>query len=134
MKKITPSKEDYLKTLLILSLYDTEILSKDVSAVLGVTKASVSRMMGILKSEGYISMEKYGTATLTEKGKMTADSIKLKYDILKAFLIDVLGVDSKTAEQDACRLEHVVSDETMSCVFREVKEMSDLRRRSHAAI
>lgn len=111
IKSITPSKEEYLKVILRLS-NDEAIHSIDIANALGISKASVSRMMGILKDEGYIIKEKYGTITLTENGRKVATCVRHRYDVLKSFLTDILGVEDAVAKEDACRMEHVISFET----------------------
>lgn len=125
MKKITPSKENYLRVLLELSSYNKNIQSKDITDALGISKASVSRMMNILKEEGYILKEKYGTVTITEKGFYVASEVKKKRNLLKMFLINVLGVDSKIADIDACRMEHVISTETAEKITQKLKKLFD---------
>jgi len=112
-KNITPSKENYLKVLLELSGGE-EVRSSDVAEVLGVTKASVSCMMKRLRDEGYIAKEKYGAVTLTEKGLQEAANVKKRYNSLKSFFIRVLGVDTLTASDDACRIEHIISPESIN--------------------
>ncbi len=112
-KNITPSKENYLKVLLELSGGE-EVRSSDVAEVLGVTKASVICMMKRLRDEGYIAKEKYGAVTLTEKGLQEAANVKKRYNSLKSFFIRVLGVDTLTASDDACRIEHIISPESIN--------------------
>ena len=112
-KNITPSKENYLKVLLELSGGE-EVRSSDVAEVLGVTKASVSCMMKRLRDEGYIAKEKYGAVALTEKGLQEAANVKKRYNSLKSFFIRVLGVDTLTASDDACRIEHIISPESIN--------------------
>lgn len=121
-KNMTPSKENYLKVLLELSGGE-EVRSSDVAQALGITKASVSCMMKRLRDEGYITKEKYGAVTLTEKGLNEAANVKRRYNLLKSFLVRVLGVDTATATEDACRIEHIISpesldkiDEQLSCL------------------
>ena len=119
---MTPSKENYLKILLELSDGE-EVRSSDVAEALGITKASVSCMMKRLRDEGYITKEKYGAVTLTEKGLNEAANVKKRYNLLKSFLVRILGVDTATAAEDACRIEHIISpesldkiDEQLSCL------------------
>ncbi len=112
-RKMTPSKEDYLKVLLRLS-GEEGIRSIDVADALGITKASVSCMMNRLRDEGYVVKEKYGTASLTSRGFEEAVKVKKRHDLLKAFLVKVLGVDAGIASDDACRIEHVISSESIS--------------------
>lgn len=111
-KNMTPSKENYLKVLLELS-GGVEVRSSDVAEALGITKASVSCMMKRLRDEGYITKEKYGAVTLTEKGLNEAANVKKRYNLLKAFLVRILGVDTATAAEDACRIEHIISPESL---------------------
>lgn len=107
----------------MLELSDVEgIRSTDIAHALGVSKASVSRMMGVLKDEGYITKEKYGTATLTENGRNVAANIKRRYELLKRFLHNVLGVEAAIAAQDACRIEHLISSETADQIGRQLEE------------
>lgn len=122
MKKITPSKENYLRVLLELSEYDKNTQSKDIADALGVSKASVSRMMNVLKEEGYILKEKYGTVTITEKGIGIASEVKNKRNLIKMYLTNVLGVDSEIADIDACHMEHIISAETAEMITRKLKK------------
>lgn len=121
-KNITPSKENYLKVLLELSGSE-EARSSDVAKALGITKASVSCMMKRLREEGYVAKEKYGAVTLTEKGLEEAANVKRRYNLLKSFFVRILNVDATTAAEDACRIEHIISpesinkiDEQLSCL------------------
>jgi DtxR family Mn-dependent transcriptional regulator len=110
---LTPSKEDYLKVMLELS-GKGDVRSIDIADALGVTKASVSCMMNRLRDEGYITKEKYGTVALTDKGCEVAANVRRRYGLLKTFLMTVLGVDATTASDDACRIEHVISSESLN--------------------
>jgi Mn-dependent DtxR family transcriptional regulator len=110
---ITSSSQDYLETLLKLSESDARVRSVDVANALQVSRASVSKAMGILKEMGLILQEKYGTVTLTEEGKKAAKAVKKRHNTLKGFLLDILEVGEEAAEQDACRMEHVISLETL---------------------
>lgn len=105
--EITPSKEDYLKVMLELS-NGAGVHSSDIANVLGISRASVSCMMNVLKREGYVTKEKYGTITLTENGRNVAANVKRRYDLLKEFFNNVLGVETATAARDACRIEHLI--------------------------
>jgi Mn-dependent DtxR family transcriptional regulator len=112
MKKITQSNQDYLEALLNLSNQGTSIRSVDIAATLGFSRASVNRAMNVLKEAGYIVQQKYGTITLTPLGIEAALQVKKRHNLLKMFLIDVLKVTPKVAEEDACRMEHAISVET----------------------
>ena len=120
---MTPSKEDYLKVMLELS-DDMGIRSSDIANALGISRASVSRMMSVLKDEGYIAKEKYSTITLTESGRKAAVNTKRKYDLLKAFFSDVLGIETATAAGDACRMEHLISLETTKKIEQQLEKMA----------
>lgn len=109
---ITPSKENYLKVLLDLSR-NGEVHSIEVAEALGITKASVSCMMKRLRDEGYITKENYGAVTLTEKGLKEAANVKRRYKLLESFFVRILGVDGATAAEDACRIEHIISPESL---------------------
>lgn len=112
-KIITSSSQDYLEALLMLSEKDASVRSVDVANNLQVSRASVNKAMGILKDMGLIMQEKYGTVSLTPEGFKAAKAVKMRHSILKGFLLDVLGVGPEAAEQDACRMEHVISLETL---------------------
>lgn len=122
-EKMTPGKENYLKVLLELS-GEGEIRSIDVADTLGVTKASVSRMCSRLKDEGYVRKEKYGAITLTEKGVEAALNVATRYHLLKVFFTRILGVDNQTAMQDACRIEHIISRESIDKMSKQLSDLS----------
>jgi len=111
------SGEMYLESILLLSEKEEPVRSLDVANHLGFSKPSVSRAMGKLKSEGYIKIDNQGYITLTERGESIAKKILEKRFVLKELILK-LGVDEKTAESDACKIEHVLSDET----FNELKK------------
>ncbi len=112
-ENVTTSSEDYLEAILLLSKKDSCVRSVDVARTKQVSRASVNKALGVLKEKGLITQEKYGTVSLTEEGEKVADSVMQRHVTLKSFLIDVLGVDPKTAEIDACQMEHAISSETM---------------------
>ena len=121
---MTPSREDYLKVMLELS-DDKGVRSIDIANALGISKASVSNMMDALRDEGYVTKEKYGAVTLTESGKCAAVNIKRRYELLKRFLHNVLGVEADTAAEDACRIEHLISPETTDQIDRQLEKLSE---------
>lgn len=127
--KMTPSKENYLKVMLGLSS-EGGIRSIDIANALGVSKASVSSMMNVLRDEGYVTKEKYGVVTLTESGKNVAVNIKRRYEVLKRFLHNVLGVEARIAAEDACRMEHLISSETADRIDRQLEELSEYQYRT----
>lgn len=114
------SGEDYLETILILRQERGVVRSIDVAQRLGYSKPSVSRAMSVLRTNGYIEMEKSGSITLTEEGESVARSMYERHRLLTSWL-SALGVSPETAAQDACRIEHALSEETFACIKRHVE-------------
>jgi DtxR family Mn-dependent transcriptional regulator len=112
LKKLTESAQDYLRALLELSENGRPVHSSDVANTIGVSRASVSRAMDVLKDSGYITKEKYGTISLTNSGIKASKIIKKRNEMLTAFMTDILGVGIKMAKKDACLMEHAISAET----------------------
>ena len=112
---VRESGEMYLESILVLAKKSGYVRSIDVSEYLGYSKPSVSRAMGILREGGYILMEKDGAITLTDSGKKLAETIYERHTVLSELLIR-LGVDERTATDDACRIEHVISDESFQAI------------------
>ena len=113
--QILKSSEDYLETMLMLQEQRGYIRSIDVAAHLGVTKPSVSYATKRLRENGYITMDPDGLITLTESGMAIAASMLNRHQTLSNFLI-ALGVDSETAEADACKMEHDISQQTFDAI------------------
>ena len=111
------SGEMYLEAILVLSVEKGSVRSVDVSEYLGYSKPSVSRAMGILKKEAYISMDKDGIITLTEAGRQIAEKIYERHTLLTKLLMQI-GVDEETASADACKLEHAISDKSFDAIKR----------------
>jgi len=109
---IYKSGEDYLETILILSKTNSYVRSIDIATEMGYSKASVSRAVGILKADGLITIENDGQIKLTTEGMKKATSVYDRHTLIKTFLIEFLGVNDNTAEEDACKIEHVISEET----------------------
>ena len=112
--KIQESEEMYLETILRLRNRSSFVRSIDVASELGYSKPSISRAMGILKADGYITVEPNGQLILTDMGLAKAEQIYGRHVMLREFLRDTLGVSEENAEADACRIEHILSDETYS--------------------
>ena len=115
------SAEMYLETIYQLSRERGAVRSVDVAESMGYSKPSVSRAVGLLKKGGYLLMEKDGTLTLTEAGLETAHKIFERHTTLTSLLVR-LGVDPETASEDACKMEHVISDETFDAFKRHIKQ------------
>ena len=110
MVKLRQSGEDYLETILILSKKG-EVRSIDIANEMNVSKPSVCRAVGILKSGGFIEVNPNGYITFTTEGKAAAEKIYERHTVLTDWLVGI-GVDENTAEKDACRLEHNFSPES----------------------
>ena len=109
------SGEDYLEAILILQQEKGKVRSIDVAQKLGFSKPSVSRAMSILRTDGYIEMESSGTITLTERGEQVARTMYERHNLLTNWLTS-LGVSPWVAANDACRMEHALSEETFNCL------------------
>ena len=109
------SGEMYLETILRLSEKTDKVRSIDVAESMGYSKPSISRAVGILRSNGYILIDGGGVITLTEQGRAIAEKTYERHLVLSELLTD-LGVDEATAAADACKIEHVISDSTFEAI------------------
>lgn len=109
------SGEMYLETIYILSKKSNAVRSLDVALYMGFSKPSVSRAIGLLKSGGYVMLNEEGYLTLTEAGLELATKIYERHTQLTQFLMQ-LGVDEETAAEDACRMEHIISDKSFEAI------------------
>ncbi len=119
--KILKSSEDYLEAMLIMKEVHGYIRSIDIAMELGVTKPSVSYATKRLRENGYITMDKDGFITLTDKGMAIAAHIYERHKVLTSVLIQ-LGVNPETAREDACKLEHDISDESFDALKRHLEK------------
>ena len=109
------SGEMYLETIYILSKRSGAVRSLDVAEYMNFSKPSVSRAVGLLKSGGYVLMDKDGFLTLTDAGQEVAEKIYERHTLLTSFLVR-LGVDETVAAEDACKMEHDLSDKTYNAI------------------
>lgn len=109
---IRESGEDYLETILILQERTGYVRSIDIASELGFSKPSVSRAMGILKNDGFITVEADGQIVLTKRGYLRAREVYDRHLLITRFLSDILGVSDNNTNEDACKIEHVISYET----------------------
>ena len=109
--RLQESGEMYLETILILSEKLEHVRSLDVAEHMGFSKPSISRAVGLLKNAGYLLMDPTGYLTLTDSGRAIAEKIYERHNTLSKFFI-ALGVDEETAQEDACKVEHYISDTT----------------------
>lgn len=113
--RLQESAEMYIETIYILSQKSQAVRSIDVADYMGYSKPSVSRAVGLLKNGGYLNMADDGLLTLTPEGNSMAKKIFERHTVLSNFL-EMIGVSTETASVDACRIEHVISDETLSAI------------------
>jgi len=118
---IRKSAEDYLETMLMLKEEKGYIRSVDIADHLNVARPSVSYSVKNLRENGYLSMDKSGFITLTESGMAIAEKIYTRHKVLTKFFIS-LGVDEIVAREDACKVEHDLSDETFDALLKHVGE------------
>lgn len=111
---LTPSYEDYIETIYELAQQgDGSVRSTDVADALGFSKASVARATKNLREQGYIDQKHYGAITLTDKGREYGEHVLMRHRVLRAFLIDALGVNEQQANDEACEMEHAISEDTL---------------------
>ena len=113
--QILKSSEDYLEAMLMMQIQHGYIRSIDIANELGVTKPSVSYATKRLRENGYITMDKDGLITITPKGLAIAESMYERHQVLSDFLTR-LGVDPNVARDDACKIEHDISEETFKAL------------------
>lgn len=111
--KLTESIEMYLATIMLLVEEQESAKVVEIADILGVTKPSVSKAMSQLLEDGYIDKELYGHITLTEKGRQAAEKVVKKRRMIISYLQHSLGLSKEEASKNACRMEHVISDEML---------------------
>ena len=114
------SGEMYLETILVLSREKEFVRSVDISQYLGYSKPSVSRAVGLLKAGEYITIDSDGHIRLTDSGRSIAEKIFIRHKVLTEMLI-FLGVDPQIAAADACKMEHVISDESFNAIQKHME-------------
>ena len=114
------SGEMYLETILVLSQTGKPVQSSDVAKYMNFSKPSVSRAIGILRDAGYVSVDDQGHLLLTPSGILIAEKIFERHNILTEFLVS-LGVDSETAADDACKIEHDISEKSFDVIKKRVR-------------
>ena len=114
-QKLTVSAEDYLEAALRLTLKGERIKVTSVAELLGVSKPAVTNAIESLAAKGYMTKEHYGDIFLTPEGRKEAERVYSRHKLLHDFLLR-LGVNSDTAEIDCCKIEHDLSEETLSCI------------------
>lgn len=110
---LSSALEDYLETILALEEKEGSVRISDIAIYHDVAKSSVSEVINRLTRLNLVKQERYGPVNLTVEGRKYASNIRTNHRLLRTFLVDVLGVDDRIAEQDACQMEHAVSPATM---------------------
>ncbi|MBO5912550.1 MAG: metal-dependent transcriptional regulator [Clostridia bacterium] len=114
------SGQMYLETIYVLTRKSSAVRSIDVGEHMGFSKPSVSRAVGLLKEGGYITVDKDGFLHLTDVGEELAEKIYERHTILTKFLTNI-GVDEETASEDACKMEHCISDVTLNAIKKHIE-------------
>ena len=109
------SGEMYLETIYVLTKNSSTVRSIDVCEYMGYSKPSVSRAIGLLKNGGYVTVNGEGYLSLTQEGREVAEKIFERHTMLTQFLVN-LGVPKEVASEDACKMEHVISDESVEAI------------------
>ena len=122
MKYLTASLEDYLEIIHILRQSASDVGVTDIAKALELSKPSVTRAIKSLKNNSLVIQEKYGKIVLTPEGEKIAESVYSKHKVLRKFLKEVLGISEGTAEIDACKIEHVISKETLEGIEKFLKD------------
>ena len=120
------SGEMYLETIYVLSKKSSAVRSLDVAEYMGFSKPSVCRAVGLLKSGGYLVSDELGHLSLTEAGVEVAAKIYERHTLLTRYL-ELLGVSAETAAEDACKMEHIISDESFHAIKEHVSAMEKMR-------
>ena len=115
--RLQESGEMYIETIYVLSKRQSMVRAVDVGEYMGFSKPSVSRALGLLKNGGYVIADKDGHLSLTDSGLEVANKLYERHTQLTNFLVS-LGVDAETATEDACRMEHVISDASFEAIKR----------------
>ena len=119
---IHESGEMYLETIHVLLKKNGAVRSVDISEYMGYSKPSISRVVGLLKKQGYITVDAGGYINLTDAGLNVANKIYERHNVLST-LLTLLGVDQETATEDACRLEHAISDQSFEAIKQHLETL-----------
>lgn len=117
-KKLTSSKEEYLKAIYQLSKKTQVVRSIDLAVYLGVSKPSVNRAVNTLQKEGFVIKPLRGEIRLTDKGLEQGQILSVRFKLIKHLLITCCNINEQTASEDACKMEHLISDETTFALLK----------------
>ena len=121
MEMLSPSSEDYLESIFLLEQKKNVVRVKDISAAIGVSMPSVHQALSLLKGKKLVRHESYGYVELTQKGKKEGKRIYNRHKILLKFLTEILCVPRKVAREEACRIEHYISESTKEKLAKYIK-------------
>ncbi len=124
--KLTSSQEEYLKTIYILEKNNSKVRVTDIANKLKITKPSVNKAINLLRNMGVINYQAYGEITLTKEGEKYAIEIIKKQDILKMFLIEILDIDEKQAQEEAKAMKYAISQETAKKLNKYITQIMNL--------
>ena len=119
---MTSSLEDYLEAVFVLSQQKGSVRLTDIAEHLGVSKPSVNRAVNTLTQNGFLEHITYGDIIITPAGESYAANVLRRHKLIKQFLVNTLGVDEENAENDACKMEHDISDESLEAIRRHMGE------------
>ncbi len=125
-RKLTDSLEEYLRVVYLLETKNGKARITDIATELDCSKPSVNHAMKVLRELGYINFESYGDIIITEVGKVKAEEILKRYDIIKEFLIQVLEIDRTTATKDARKMKHAISQSTINKLEEYIKSVIEI--------
>jgi len=124
VKEYSGSMEDYLEAIAVISRERPAARVSEMSRLLGVKKPSVTAALKKLSAEGLVQHERYGYVNLTPKGARIAEKVYKRHNTLQCFLTDILGIDPKIAQEDACKIEHAISNDTADRLAKFVEFVS----------
>ena len=119
--QIHESAENYLEAIFVLKEQNGQVRSIDIARHMGFSKPTISIAMRQFREEGYVIVDENGFISLTDKGLAVADRVYKRHQVLTTALM-AIGVSEETAEADACKIEHDISDETLSCIQRHMEQ------------
>ncbi len=121
---ITEAVENYLETILILSKQQPDVHAIDICSYLGYSRPTVSIVLKKMKDDGLVLVDENNHITLTEEGRSVAEHIYDRHTVISEFFM-LLGVGRDTAAEDACKIEHDISDETFECLRKHCKKLAE---------
>jgi len=130
MEDLSPKMQDYLEAISVLKKQNERVRAVDLSTFLKVKRPSVTEALGVLAQKGLVVHEHYGSVELTTQGEALAKSIYQRHLTLTRFIHEILGVDSKTADEDACKMEHAMSPKTFERFYKLI-EFTDKKSKNH---